>query len=154
MTWLYLSGWWCCCWCYWRISHPTFLPLMRTGLPREKAGQVSGYFERSRRTSQDAGSNPYDPDPTIHTHRVVLRADVFRFSLGCVIAQSPSLHLLLQPLPHLALPVLDHHCFSILHSDLCAEKCAICAVCSAQFRGDCAGTDRGKWPAQEGWFIR
>jgi hypothetical protein len=46
---------------------PHILPLRRTCLPREKAGQVSGYFERSRRTFRDAGSNPYDPAPTIHT---------------------------------------------------------------------------------------
>jgi hypothetical protein len=87
---------------------PHILPLRRTCLPREKAGQVSGYFERSRRTSRDAGSNPYDPDPIIHTQRVALRVDVFRFSQGCAIAYYPSLLPPPQALPRLEHPILGY----------------------------------------------
>lgn len=63
--------------------------------------------------------------PSANTHRVVFRADVFRFAQSCAIAQSLNLHQRLQPLPHQALPVLDHHCFSIF--------AAACAQRSAQF---------------------
>lgn len=113
-----------------QISAPTFV-YRRTGLPRRNVG--SGHQLHQEQLGR--GQFPIALPPLFHTHRVVLRADVFRFAQFCAIVQSSNPSSPPQALPHLAPPILDHHCVSFLRS-ACAQRNAQFAQFIVRSSGD------------------